>query len=1240
MIITAAFFVLEIFLGKGKIMKKIWTKALAYVLAVTMCLSAINVPVYAQGSTVTEVSTEAETTSEAVAEEATVSGNDAEPTAEEVVSTEEATTDGNDGSTWDQVTTENVFEGENYKVTFTLTSNWDTGYNANVKLENTGDSTIQNWYLGFDYNNSITNIWNAEVSSNEGNEYVIKNAGWNQDIAVGKSIEFGISSDRAFKGFPKNYELIGTSTEVTEDGYEIQYIVDSDWGSGFTGNIQITNNTDKTLEDWLLEFDFEREITEIWNGVIEEHEGNHYVVRNAEYNSDIAAGQTISFGFNGTDGSLESEPSEYLLYSYSDEIVNLEEIEISIDDGKMVFCESESGDYYYVKDEISSLSGKATNIQNVDAFSYVISDESGTLLSGMLDKEEEWEISNFGLGFGYNSLVFSVKSGEKEKKFEFNIVNICRNNMNNAGIDYKTDTDGDKVSDYLEEKYKTNKNNIDTDGDGLGDYMEMLIPNLSPTNFDGNENGVNDTDEDYDGDGLCNYDEVNVYSTDYSNSDTDNDHLSDNDEINVYETDPNKKDTDDDGVSDYDEIMIESNPLIANASFGKTIELVADDKHSTSVKVTIEDLSANQLSTFDIGRSTDLMLTDKSIPGYIDDGYNFVVDGSISGAIVEVSYDISLEEKEEFEPALYYFNEETYLLELVENQSWGNGKVTAQLEHFSKYILINKKEYTKSWSYTFLQMEDDKKFSGLDIAFVIDDSGSMSWNDSYNERAAVTREFINKLTDNDRATIISFTNSAYTLSSFVSDKDALLSATYNLYSSGGTNLSSGISRAIQLFDSLGKDETRLKYIVMLTDGDGSYSTSYTTQALNNDIVINTVGLGSSVSSSVLLKMAETTGGQYYHVDNADKLYYIFDTIAEKSDYYKDTDNDGISDYYEKEMAAGHLVLGNGVPVTSVSYLNPDSDGDGILDGDEVSVNKFVSLVYVKMTSNPGIIDSDCDGINDIDDEFPLVPTVPQTQVVYQTQNKEGIHKTLGENVVADDLTFNDRSYTQIVKDCNLVGTVAGITPEFMMWAELADLFLLGVADWDYELEVTLMDLYDEFRYNSSNEGVSVKREDEYTPSYYHYYSDTILTNRVRKDVQMDAYINDVKEIIISKLKAYNGDLSAISVTGPSKGVVSDEINSSLMLPVLELGESVALTLAIHDFQGHNITVENFVCNGNSFSGTIKFHFYDHFGLDYDDYQWAPGFCDWYTLQHYDRFNGKYCPFITIVDMSCDFSGTY
>ena len=57
-----------------------------------------------------------------------------------------------------------------------------------------------------------------------------------------------------------------------------------------------------------------------------------------------------------------------------------------------------------------------------------------------------------------------------------------------------------------------------------------------------------------------------------------------------------------------------------------------------------------------------------------------------------------------------------------------------------------------------------------------------------------------------------------------------------------------------------------------------------------------------------------------------------------------------------------------------------------------------------------------------------------------------------------------------------------------------------------------------------------------------------------------------------------------------------------------------------------------------FAGTIEFYSYDHFGLDNDDYEWFAGFCDWFTLQHYDRFNGKYVPFITVVETSVNFEG--
>ena len=119
---------------------KIWKKIWASVLIVAVCINTVNVSGYAQETTSIENATYKENM---------------------ITSSVEGSIDGTDNSTWDQETTENVFEGGNYRVTFTLTSYWDAGYNAEVKLENTGESTIQNWYLGFDYNNSITDIWNS-----------------------------------------------------------------------------------------------------------------------------------------------------------------------------------------------------------------------------------------------------------------------------------------------------------------------------------------------------------------------------------------------------------------------------------------------------------------------------------------------------------------------------------------------------------------------------------------------------------------------------------------------------------------------------------------------------------------------------------------------------------------------------------------------------------------------------------------------------------------------------------------------------------------------------------------------------------------------------------------------------------------------------------------------------------------------------------------------------------------------
>ena len=96
----------------------------------------------------------------------------------------------------------------------------------------------------------------------------------------------------------------------------MEYILDSDWGSGFTARVLLTNRTEETLEDWTLDFDFDREITNIWNGVIESHEGNHYVIKNAGHNANIDAGQAVSFGFNGEGGTTENKPENCVLSSF------------------------------------------------------------------------------------------------------------------------------------------------------------------------------------------------------------------------------------------------------------------------------------------------------------------------------------------------------------------------------------------------------------------------------------------------------------------------------------------------------------------------------------------------------------------------------------------------------------------------------------------------------------------------------------------------------------------------------------------------------------------------------------------------------------------------------------------------------------------------------------------------------------------------------------------------------------
>lgn len=93
----------------------------------------------------------------------------------------------------------------------------------------------------------------------------------------------------------------------------VGFDVVSDWGSGFTGEITITNDESKPIENWELQFDFDRAVSSFWNASLLEHRDGTYLFEGASWNQSIPVGQSVSFGFVANPGNVVDGPSQYIL---------------------------------------------------------------------------------------------------------------------------------------------------------------------------------------------------------------------------------------------------------------------------------------------------------------------------------------------------------------------------------------------------------------------------------------------------------------------------------------------------------------------------------------------------------------------------------------------------------------------------------------------------------------------------------------------------------------------------------------------------------------------------------------------------------------------------------------------------------------------------------------------------------------------------------------------------------------
>jgi endoglucanase len=105
-----------------------------------------------------------------------------------------------------------------------------------------------------------------------------------------------------------------TPTPVSGN-YLVTYTVQSDWGSGASVNVTITNNSSSAISSWTLAWAFpnSQKISNLWNGSYTQS-GTSVSVTNLTYNGNIAAnGGTVSFGFNLTYSGTNSKPTSFTL---------------------------------------------------------------------------------------------------------------------------------------------------------------------------------------------------------------------------------------------------------------------------------------------------------------------------------------------------------------------------------------------------------------------------------------------------------------------------------------------------------------------------------------------------------------------------------------------------------------------------------------------------------------------------------------------------------------------------------------------------------------------------------------------------------------------------------------------------------------------------------------------------------------------------------------------------------------
>jgi|GEM_PF-1313828 len=103
----------------------------------------------------------------------------------------------------------------------------------------------------------------------------------------------------------------GAPAASAADGCSAEYTVASDWGSGFVGNVTVTNTSGTPATGWTVQWTLPsgHTITNTWNAELSVN-GSTVTATNASWNGSLPVGGSASFGFQGTGSGASSLPTD------------------------------------------------------------------------------------------------------------------------------------------------------------------------------------------------------------------------------------------------------------------------------------------------------------------------------------------------------------------------------------------------------------------------------------------------------------------------------------------------------------------------------------------------------------------------------------------------------------------------------------------------------------------------------------------------------------------------------------------------------------------------------------------------------------------------------------------------------------------------------------------------------------------------------------------------------------------